>query len=370
MKILLLPNALKGSLSAKQFIRIAIRTLTNHTVRAFPISDGGDGFADFFRTCYPKAKPVFLQAKNAFLQNKKTSFLYLPATKTAVIETARICGLGNTPKNKLDPLGASSYGVGQAIKKAIQLGAKQIYVGLGGVACSDGGAGMAVACNAVLTDREGRPVPPGAAPLLEAFRLDLIPVKKLLKGVKIYAVSDVDNPVLGRKSSAKVFGAQKGASPAQIKQLDRALSIWVHLLEKETGLLIAREPGTAAAGAIAAGLYGAFGAEIHLGAEVLFQKARLEKQIKWADLIITSEGKLDRQTFYGKAPLAVLKKAREQRKKVLFICGQLETSALKKQPLPRLQLAVLTDFALSADDAQKHAATYVARLLKMLNNCQ
>jgi len=368
MKILLLPNALKGSLTARQFVRIGKRTLTNHTVKGLPISDGGDGFIDFFCALYPNAQQISLYAKNAFLENKKTSFLYLPDQKTAIIETARLCGLGNTPKNKLNPLGSSSYGVGQAIKKAVQLGAKQIYVGLGGVACSDGGAGMAIACNALLKDKANNPLPLGATPLLKAHSLDLTPVKTLLKGVRIYAVSDVKNSVLGKKSSAKVFGAQKGASPLQIKQLDRALSVWVRLLEKETGIAIAATPGTAAAGAIAAGLYGAFGAQIHLGADLLFQKAHLEKQIQWADLIITSEGKLDRQTFYGKAPLAVLKLAQKHQKKVLFICGQLEKSALLKQPLPPLQIAVLSDFAPSEEHAQKHAAKYVAQILKTLNN--
>lgn len=368
MKILLLPNALKGTLSARQFIQVAARTLSKHTVRAFPISDGGDGFTDFFRALYPNAQTISLRAKNAFLKNKKTAFLYLPDKKIAVIETAHICGLGNTPKAQLDPLGASSYGVGQALKKAVQTGAKKIYIGLGGVACSDGGAGMAVACGAVLTDGKKKEIPLGAAPLLNARYLDINPVKQLLKGVKIYAVSDVINPVLGPKSSAKVFGAQKGASPAQIKLLDRALAVWVRLLEKQTGLSIARAKGTAAAGAIATGLYGACGAEIHLGADLLFQKAQLEKQIKWADLIITSEGKLDRQTFYGKAPLAVLKAAKKQHKKVLFICGQLEKTALDKQPLPALQMAVLADFAPSEEQAKKHAGKYVARVLKTLNN--
>ena len=364
MKILLVPNALKGSLSAREMCTLAQAVLTKHTVKAFPISDGGDGLLDFFKTLDPHAKKISVTARNAFLQPKRTEFLLTKNGKGAVVETARICGLANA--KKLDPLGACSYGVGEVILQAVKRGAKEIWVGLGGVACNDGGAGMAAACGAKLTDKNGKIIPLGAAPLLRATHVDLTDLKKQLKGVKIFGIADVTNPLLGKKSSAKVFGPQKGATPAQVKELDKAMAVWARLLKKATGKTISNVPSTAAAGAIAAGLYGAFDAQLYLGADLLLQKAHLEKYVQWADLIITAEGKLDGQTFYGKAPLAVLKLAKKYRKKTLFICGQLDEKVLSKNQYAPDILAVLTDFAPSVEYAKAHAKKYVRQILKSI----
>lgn len=365
MKILALPNAFKGSLSARAAGQIFWRQLSaRHTVRVFPVSDGGDGFLDFFKTIDPQAKTVYLTAKNAFLKNKRTSFLLLSDGKTAALETARICGLGHAKKDELDPLGASSYGVGQVLLKALRCGAKTIYVGLGGVACNDGGAGIAQACGAKLTDKSGSEISPGAAALLGLKKIDLSPLKKIFKGVKIIGVADVTNPLLGPLGSARVFGPQKGASPVQVKILERALHTWARVLKQQIKQDISHLPSTGAAGAIAAGLCGCFGAKLCLGAEALFEKARLERQIKWADLIITTEGKLDKQTFYGKAPGAVLQLAQKHQKQVLFICGQIDAKIFRPKNLPRIQIAALVDFAQDENDAKKYAARYLRRVLK------
>lgn len=365
MNILVLPNAFKGSLSAAKAALLFTRELgKKHAVRALPVSDGGDGFIDFFKTLDPAAREITLTAKNAFLKNRRTRFLLLSDGKTAVIETARVCGLGKAKKEELDPLGASSYGVGQVLSAAVKAGAKTIYVGLGGVACNDGGAGMAAACGAIFTDKQRKILGLGAAPLLNVRRADFSAIRKTFKGIKIFGVADVTNPLLGPKSSAKVFGPQKGATPKQVKILDKAMTAYARVIQQETGRDIAHVPSTAAAGAIGAGLLGCFGAKLLLGSDFLFQKAGLETHFKWADLAITTEGKLDRQTFYGKAPLAVLKLAKKYRIPVLFICGQCEEKALRAQKYAPDQIAVLMDFASNAQDAQKNAAKYLRRICK------
>lgn len=367
MKILALPNALKGSLSARCAGQIFVRTLAaRHTVRAWPVCDGGDGLLDFFKTLDPRAQTVFVTAKNAFLKNKRVPFLMLSDGQTAVLETAKICGLGSAKKSELDPLGASSYGVGQVLLAAAKRGAKQIYVGLGGVACNDGGAGMCAACGARLLDKNGQEIPPGAQSLLQLSRVDLSALKKQFKTLKITGIADVTNPLLGPLGSARVFGPQKGATPNQVKILERALTAWARALQKQTGQKIARVQSTGAAGAIAAGLYGCFGAKLCLGAEELFKKARLENQIKWADLIITCEGKLDEQTFYGKAPGTVLKLAKKHNKPVLFICGRAEEKIFRRKNLPAMKIATLIDFAKDENDAKKHAAKYLRRVCENL----
>lgn len=367
MNILLLPGAFKGTLSAVKAGQILSKNLRQkHTVRCFPIADGGDGFTDTFHALDPQAVLIHTRAKNAFLKTKSTSFLLLSDGKTAVLETARICGLGTCKPEELDPLGASSYGVGQVILAAAARGARKIYVGLGGVACNDGGAGMTVACGARLLDKHGHELPPGAEALLQLAHVDVTALRKNLKGVQLIGAADVTNPLLGPHSSAKVFGPQKGATPAQVKLLDKAMARWARVLRQTTGQNVAHASSTAAAGAIAAGLQGCLGGTLMLGADFLLQKAQLEKHVRWADLIITSEGKLDAQTFYGKAPLAVLKLARKYKKPVLFICGSADWKALTKHKLPRVCVAELVDFAPSLQAAQKQAGRYLARISKIL----
>ncbi len=365
MKILLLPGAFKGSLSALRAGQILSKNLApKHTLRMFPIADGGDGFSDCLQMLDPKARLISTRAKDAFLRTKRTSFLLLSDGKTAALETARICGLGRA--QKLDPLGASSYGVGQVIMQAISHGVKRIYIGLGGVACNDGGAGMVVACGARLLDAHGEELPLGAEALLRLDHIDFSKLKKNLKGVQVIGCADVTNPLLGPKSSAKVFGPQKGATPDQVKLLDKAMARWAQVIKRQTGLDLAHTPSTAAAGAIAAGLYGCMQGKLLLGADFLLQKAQLEKQVAWADLLITSEGKWDVQTFYGKAPLAVLKLAQKKHKPVLFICGTADWKALKKHPLSQVCVAELADFASSLERAKKYAGKYIARVCKSL----
>ena len=365
MHILLLPGAFKGTLSAVQAGQILTQNLSlRHTMRAFPISDGGDGFIDTFCALDPHAKLIKTRAKNAFLKTRATSFLMLSDGKTAVLETAHICGLGSAKKTELDPLNASSYGVGQVLCEAVKRGAKKIYVGLGGVACNDGGAGMAAACGAQILDKNGKQIARGAQPLLQAAKLDLSVLKKQFKGVQIVGVADVTNPLLGSRGSACVFGPQKGATPAQVQLLEKCMRRWARVLKTATGRDVTRLQSAGAAGAIAAGLVGCFNAKLLLGADFLMQKAHLEKQFYWADLVITSEGKLDAQTFYGKAPLAVLKLAKKYKKPVLFICGRADWKALAKQKLSRVCVAELIDFAPSAESAQKSAGRYLVRVCK------
>ena len=368
MNILLLPNSFKGSLSARQTARVLQMQLgKKHRIKSFPLSDGGDGFIDFFAQKYPAARVVHLRAQNAFGKLSATSYLWLAQRKMAIIETARICGLGAARKQDLDPLGASSFGVGQTLLHAIKKGAKQIYIGLGGVACNDGGAGIAQVLGVRFKDKYGREIKRGAKPLLKLSSLDTSTLKNHLCGVSIYAVSDVKNPLLGPRGSARVYGPQKGATPAQVRTLEKALTVYARAVKKTTGKNIAHTSGTAAAGGLCAGLYGLCGAEIIFGAEFLRTQLPLDKWTRWADLLITSEGKLDTQTLYGKAPLAAVQAAAKYHKPVLFICGSYEEKILKKLPRKlQLSIACLSDFAKNQTDSHRRAACYIKYILNSL----
>ncbi|MBR3603458.1 MAG: glycerate kinase [Elusimicrobiaceae bacterium] len=368
MKILILPNSFKGSLSARQTARVLSTALKKqHLVKSFPLSDGGDGFIDLWRALFPSSQTVRLRTENAFGKKVCATYLWLPNTKTAIIETARICGLGNAKKEELDPLHASSFGVGKTMLHAIKKGAKKIYIGLGGVACNDGGAGIAQALGARFLAKDKSELPLGAQPLFYLNHLDLSDLQKQIKNIKIYAVADVTNPMLGPKGSARIFGPQKGATSKQVETLEKALSVYARVVKKATGKDIARTPSTAAAGALCAGLYGLLNAEIILGADFLQKHLPLNKWTKWADLLITSEGKLDRQTLFGKAPSCVLNIAAKYKKPVCFICGFYEEKIIHN--LPRnlsLTLISLSDFAKNQSDSMLHCRRYLLQAIRTI----
>ena len=363
MNILLIPNSLKGSLSARDFCKQAAKNKSKQNAFEFmPVSDGGDGILDVFAAAYPKAKKHSVVVIDAVYTIRTAPYLILPDGKTCIIETAKICGLGYLKKEQLNPLGATSFGVGQVIKAAIKRGAKTFYIGLGGVACNDCGAGMAAALGYELYDDEGQQIPLGAKSLLDLRSIGKTPA--LLKGIKFIGLSDVTNPLLGKDGSAQVYGPQKGANPAQVKILEQALANCCAVVKKSLKRNI-NKPRCGAAGAIAAGLHGFLGADLEDGGSFILNKLNAVEKIKNCDLVITAEGKLDEQTFYGKAPLAVCKLAKKYKKPVVFICGINEIkdfSLLKKHNI--VKVIELADFAGSAEESFKNAAKYISAAMK------
>ncbi len=359
MKILLAPNNFKGSLTAGQFCKTAKQVLRGAI--ALPVSDGGDGILEVFASAYPKAKQYTIPVLNAVYQTRNAPYLILPDKKTCIIETAKICGLGGLTKRELMPLQATSYGVGQVIAAAMQRGAKTFYIGLGGVACNDGGAGMAAALGVRFLDDKDRFIFLGASPLLKLKKI-VRPVN-FLKGIKFIGLSDVDNPLLGASGSAKIYGPQKGAGKSQVAVLEKALTNYARVVKKDLKINI-NKPRCGAAGAIAAGIYGLLNGRLTSGADFILKQIKAEAQIKKTDLIITGEGRLDAQTFYGKAPAAICNLAKKYKKPVVFICGQnkLKNAAqLKKYNIK--QVMQLTDYAPNTDEAIKYPSKFLKRAI-------
>jgi glycerate kinase len=321
-KILIAPNAFKGSLSPLKACRI-IQKAINKNFKAktllMPVSDGGDGLTDALMYHF-KGKCVTLQVYDSLFNKIKSGYCILPK-KIAVIETARACGLGVLKSEKLKPLDASSYGAGQLISNALKKNAKKIYIGLGGSATNDGGAGLASALGVKFLDKFGSPLPFGVRALARLAKIDLSNLDKKVKKTKIYAISDVKNPILGRYGSAKVYGPQKGANSKEVNIMADALKHYCKIIRKDLKKDIGLMQGTAAAGAIAAGVFAFLGAKIVQGSDFVLKLINTERKIKECDLVITGEGTLDRQTFFGKAPYAICKLAKKYKKPVLFIAG-------------------------------------------------
>jgi glycerate 2-kinase len=304
-RVVVAPDKFKGSLTAAEVAaRITaglIRGGFTGDVEVLPVADGGDGTvaaavsAGFRRVEMGVRGPV----------GKNVTASYALLGDTAVIEAAQACGLALLPPGGLAPLTATSRGVGELILAACRMGAKRIVLGVGGVATTDGGAGLLHALGARLTDDKGRELPPGGAALARLAKLDLTQLRDL-SGVEFLLASDVDNPLLGPSGAAAVYAPQKGASPEEVRLLEAGLRRWADVTEAADATAGIRDaPGAGAAGGIGFAALLFLGARMRPGIELLLELASFGSRLDGARLVITGEGSLDAQTLRGKAPVGV-----------------------------------------------------------------
>lgn len=345
--VLVAPNAFKGSLSAPAAARAIARgvadALPEARVVELPVADGGDGLID---AVLPAVGGRLVRARiKGPLGEARTAAYALLGDGSALVEMARASGLALVPEGRRDPLGATSYGVGQLIADALGRGARKVVVGLGGSATNDGGAGMAQALGARLLDAEGRTLPFGVEALLRLARIEW-------KGVKgsFFGVSDVTNPLLGPRGSARVFGPQKGAGPREVLILERALRVWARRLKEDLGRDVAALPGAGAAGGLGAGLLAFLLARLMPGAAWVLGEVGAGRQLRGASLLVTGEGRLDRTSLYGKAPIALARLARARGIPAIGVCGLVEAGALPA--LRRAGLSRVVSFAQLGADRQ------------------
>jgi glycerate kinase len=309
MRVVIAPDKFKGSLTAAEvadavasgFLAVAPDT---EVVRV-PIADGGDGTVAAALSSGFTAVPVDASGPTG----ERRSATYARHDHQAVVELAGVCGLDLLPNRRPDPLGASTYGLGQVLAHAITHGSTDIVLGIGGSASTDGGAGMVQALGARLLDEQGRDLPLGGAPLQELASLDLAELRQTVGDVRIVVASDVDNPLLGPRGAAAVFGPQKGAGPADVAQLERALTVWAERVAEATGTDFASRAGAGAAGGTGFAALALLNAELRPGIELLLDWLDFDHALVGADLVITGEGSLDEQSLAGKAPVGVAQAA-------------------------------------------------------------
>jgi glycerate kinase len=329
-------------------------------VVSIPIADGGDGLIDALRAAQGGAL-VSASVRGPRGERRRAAYLWIGAKKLAVIEMARASGLALVPPEKRRPLSATSRGTGDLMRDAVRRGARTIIVGLGGTASSDGGAGMARALGARLLDAEGRELPDGAEALLRLVRVETAVSWRLLAGVRVIALADVINPLLGPKGSAAVFGPQKGASKSEVSLIERALTHWAGILARDLGVRVARAPGAGAAGGLGAGLLAFARAEIVPGAAWILEKTGALKALRGADLVVTAEGRLDATSLYGKAPVALARAARKAGVPCVAIAGQVE-----RVVFPFKKVVSFSDAgANSTSDAMARAAKWARKAAAM-----
>jgi glycerate 2-kinase len=325
MNILVAPNSMKGSLNAFEFAD-AIEKAFNEvsplfSVRKLPVADGGDFTGEVLRRAYD-AKVVELTVKDPLGRPVRSK--YGVAGNTAIIEMADASGMKLLDPKELNPFETSSFGTGQLMADAIGKGCTEILLGVGGSATVDGGTGLLTSLGFQLLSENSQSLP-GNGKNLKLIREIVKPA--LPENLSVKVISDVDNPLLGLNGAAAVFAPQKGADAEMVKRLEHGLSIWCDLLEKQTGKELSGIKGGGAAGGVAIPLLAYFNARIVPGADFILSRLNFEKHVRWADLVITGEGKIDRQTLHDKAPKAVADHARKAGKPVIAIAGATEKEA-------------------------------------------
>ncbi|WP_149083437.1 MULTISPECIES: glycerate kinase family protein [Microbacterium] len=339
-RILVAPSGFKESLGADAVARAIAagvrRVIPGVRVDEFPVPDGGEGTAAALAACTGGSLvPATVTGPVGEPVSTHWARLGGGARGTAVVEMAAAAGLRLVPRDRRDPAATTTYGVGQLIAAALDDGAERVVIGCGDSGTSDGGAGALAALGVRVLDREGRVVPLGGGHLAEAASLDFSGVHPRLAEVEMILACNIHNVLCGPRGVARVFGPQKGASPAEVERLSDALDAWATLLEEQSpfggGMDVRTGGGTGASGGLGAGLAAAFGARLAPRFEVLLDGSLmphdLDALMAEADLVITAEGAIDFQTPRGKVPAEIAMRARVAGVPVLGLAGSLGRGA-------------------------------------------
>lgn len=322
--IAIAPDSFKGALSAggvaKAIAAGLKESFPNAEYRLIPMADGGEGTVDAWAES-TGAELVTATVSDPLGRPVDAVFAFASKNKTAVIEMAAASGLPLLKLNERNPLKTSTYGTGELILKALDLGARHIILGIGGSATNDGGTGMAAALGVKFLDERGRTLPLGGGALARLGSVDFSGIDKRIAKIKFEVACDVTNPLCGSKGASAVYGPQKGASPSDVKKLDGALRKLADVVAKAGLKADADAPGAGAAGGLGFGLVAFCGAKLKRGVKIIAESVGLRKQLEGCDLVITGEGRLDSQTVNGKTPAGVAEVAKKVGVPCIAICG-------------------------------------------------
>lgn len=341
-RVLLAIDSFKGSVSSAQAEEVVAegvrRVWPDAQVSALPLADGGEGTLDAVAAC--GGEIVTCEVAGPLGKCVAARMLVDGEHESAVIEMAEAAGIGCSPCTESAALAATTYGVGELMLRAVRAGARTLYMGLGGSATNDGGAGMLQALGARLVDDRGCNIALGLTGLEHVASIDLAPALRALNGARVVVLSDVENPLVGRRGALAVFGGQKGLPTDDVEALggcDGWMVGYGRLLDtaiaevRAQGLLCVSEgartfgsvlgvPGAGAAGGLGAALL-ALGAELHSGVETVLDLIGFDERVRDVDLVITGEGNMDEQSAAGKAPVGVARRAKRYGKPVVAVVG-------------------------------------------------
>lgn len=326
MKVVIAPDSFKDSLSAQgvaEAIALGLAQVwPQATLVKCPMADGGEGTVEsILAACAGELRRS--RVRGPLGAPVEAAWGWLPQTQTAIIEMAEASGLQLVPPGQRDACISSTFGTGELIRAALDAGAQRVILAIGGSATNDGGAGAMQALGIKLLDAQNQALVPGGLALAQLARLDLSALDPRLAQVRFDIAADVNNPLCGPHGASAIFGPQKGASPAQVQQLDQALGHFAELCAQALGKDVRDEPGSGAAGGLGFAAKAFLGAQFQAGVEVVAELVGLADAVKDADLVITGEGRFDAQTLRGKTPFGVARIAKQHGVPVVVIAGTL-----------------------------------------------
>lgn len=314
MRVVVAPQAFKGSLDAyhvAQAIARGVRQVfTEAEVEVLPVADGGEGTVRaLVQASGGRTITTRVMGPLEFLVN--ATWGLLGDGETAAIEMAAASGLPLIRRDQRNPMRTTTFGTGELIRHALDHGVRTLIIGIGGSATNDGGAGMAQALGARFLDAHGEPLALGGGNLRFLDRIEISGLDQRLRNLNVEVACDVNNPLTGPDGASLVYGPQKGADQQMARDLDHALERYAEIVRRDVGKDVRDVPGAGAAGGMGAGMIAFLDAKLRPGVEIVFDAIALGAKLEGADLIITGEGRMDRQDLYGKAPMEVAKRAHE-----------------------------------------------------------
>lgn len=325
MKIIVAPNAFKGSLSgheaALSIERGIRRTAAEAEIVRLPVADGGDGLAEILARALD-GRLIATTVSGPLQTPVNASFCYLEREKTAIVEMAQASGLELVARAQRNPEETTTFGTGQLIGKCLDMGVSRIVVGLGGSATCDGGIGAAAALGYRFLDANGVELSPVGRNLIHIKSIDFSRRDPRLDKVTVEAICDVANPLFGPEGASYVYSPQKGADAAQVARLDEGLANLAAVIQEEMGIEVGTLSGAGAAGGLGAGVHAFFNGRLRKGIDLVIDLIGLKKALAGADLVITGEGCIDYQTKFDKAPAGVARAAQEAGIPCVAICGK------------------------------------------------
>lgn len=326
MKIVIAPQAYKGSITALGVAIAAekgiLKVFPEAEVLICPVADGGDGTLETL----VEGSGGEINETNVtgpIGERLDASWGAMGDGKTAVIEMARSSGLALLSLDERDPLNSTTFGLGEVILQALDRGFRNFIVGIGGSATNDAGAGMAQALGVNLLDEKGKQLPPGGAALDKLSEIDLSGIDSRIRDCDFQIACDVNNPLTGPEGASAVYGPQKGATPDNVKQLDKALGKFSDVVKSQLDRDVENIPGAGAAGGLGAGMIAFLDGQLRAGVDIVLDTVELKTKMEGAKLVITGEGGMDFQTVYNKAPIGVARLASEMDIPCFGISGML-----------------------------------------------
>lgn len=371
MRIIIAPNAFKGSLSAEEAAEAIAGGLRaskwDGRLTLFPVADGGDDTASLL-TKSKHGETLYISVHDPLGRMIHAPFGWMADKKEAVIGLSDASGLRLVKKEELDPLRADTLGTGELIKAALDKGVQKMIIGVGGSATVDGGTGMLKALGIRFLNKAGDEIHLLPAGLAGLETIDTSGLDKRIFRVEIMVLCDVQNKLLGDEGAAKIFGPQKGADKGTVVLLEKCMQRWNEMTKSKTGTDMSSLPYSGAAGGAAAGLTAYTHAKPVNGIDLFLNEMHFDEVLEKADLVITGEGSIDKQTLEGKGPLGVARRAKEKNVPVIGLAGKIPAKPSREMHHYFDELVCINPVGMALEEAIRTTGIHLTRTAFELGN--